>query len=196
MARLGAELRRQDFVEATVKVVAEHGVAKATTRRIAAAAGSPLASLHYLFHTKEDLFYAVFELLYSVPQQALEHSPASATLADSATGILRHLINWFIAHPEVAAAQPELFNWALRNDPELANKVYVQAIDGIESIFRELPEDQLDDHLVMAVSRLLVQLVDGLVVAWCVHRDNDRLQAETEYACQALSLLASPRTTS
>ncbi len=32
MARVGAELRRQGFVSATVKVIAEHG--NATTRRI------------------------------------------------------------------------------------------------------------------------------------------------------------------
>lgn len=50
MARIGADLRRQDFIEATLKVIAEHGVPNATTRRIAAAANSPLASLHYVFH--------------------------------------------------------------------------------------------------------------------------------------------------
>lgn len=44
MARVGAEVRRQDFIEAAVKVIAEYGVANATTRRIAAAANSPLAS--------------------------------------------------------------------------------------------------------------------------------------------------------
>ncbi|WP_458239263.1 TetR family transcriptional regulator, partial [Pseudomonas sp. P5_A2_2] len=71
MARVGAELRRQDFVEATVKVIAEHGVANATTRRIAAAAGCPLASLHYVFHTKDDLLYAVYESLFNLPHQAL-----------------------------------------------------------------------------------------------------------------------------
>src|SRR5690349_13291355 len=59
MARIGAEERRQDFIEATIKVIAEHGVANATTRRIAAAADSPLASLHYVFHTKDELFCAV-----------------------------------------------------------------------------------------------------------------------------------------
>ena len=50
MARISARERRQDFIEATIKVITEHGVANATTRRIAEAAGSPLASLHYVFH--------------------------------------------------------------------------------------------------------------------------------------------------
>ena len=76
MARVGAELRRQDFVEATVKVIAEHGVANATTRRIAAAADCPLATLHYVFRTKDELFYAVYESLFNLPHQALEHVAA------------------------------------------------------------------------------------------------------------------------
>ncbi|MFX1686795.1 TetR family transcriptional regulator [Paraburkholderia sp. A2RI-6] len=51
MTRVRAALRRQDFVDAAVDVIATHGVAGATTRRIAQAAGCPLASLHYVFHT-------------------------------------------------------------------------------------------------------------------------------------------------
>lgn len=72
MARMGAEMRRLDFIEATVKVIAEYGAANATTRRIAAQADSPLASLHYTFHTKDELFYAVYESLINTPRQSLE----------------------------------------------------------------------------------------------------------------------------
>ena len=84
MARMGAELRRQDFVKATVRVIAEHGVANATTRRIAAAAGCPLASLHYVFKTKDELFYAVYESLFSLPQQSLERVSTGTTSAETA----------------------------------------------------------------------------------------------------------------
>ncbi|WP_366887893.1 TetR family transcriptional regulator, partial [Streptomyces sp. NPDC005476] len=55
MQRVRAEVRRQDLVAATVAVIAEHGVKGATTRRIAEAAGCPLASLHYVFHSKDEL---------------------------------------------------------------------------------------------------------------------------------------------
>ncbi|MCY1406339.1 HTH-type transcriptional regulator BetI [compost metagenome] len=109
MARVGAELRRQDFVEATVRVIAEHGVANATTRRIAAAADCPLASLHYVFHTKDDLFYAVYESLFNMPQEAMEHIPAGATPAETVAEVLRQLIEWFTTNPEMARTQSELF---------------------------------------------------------------------------------------
>ncbi|MBM2593948.1 TetR/AcrR family transcriptional regulator, partial [Pseudomonas sp. BIS] len=39
------------------------------------------------------------------------------------------------------------------------------------------------------VSRLLINLFDGLLLAWSAHGDQERLNAETEAACQAVKLL-------
>ena len=83
MARISARERRQDFIEATIKVITEHGVANATTRRIAEAAGSPLASLHYVFHTKDELFCAVYESLINMPQKSLQNMPENSTTAEA-----------------------------------------------------------------------------------------------------------------
>lgn len=189
MARMGAELRRQDFVEATVKVIAEHGVANATTRRIAAAAGCPLASLHYVFHTKDDLFYAVYESLFNLPHQALEEVPAGITAAETTAGVLRQLIAWIIRHPDAARAQNELFFWAMRNDPEMANKIYSVALEATEQALERATGLHRESAVLKAASRLLIQLVDGLIIAWSAHGDLARLQAETETACKALALL-------
>lgn len=193
MARVGAELRRQDFVEATVKVIAEHGVANATTRRIAAAADCPLATLHYVFRTKDELFYAVYESLFTLPHQALEHVAAGSTAADSAAEMLRHLITWFTAHPELAKAQTELFYWTLRNNPEMASKIFAVASEAIERELERAIGSQLDPAFLQSTSRLLIQLVDGLIIAWAAHRDSARLKSETETACQALKLFVANR---
>lgn len=193
MARVGAELRRQDFVEATVKVIAEHGVANATTRRIAAAADCPLATLHYVFRTKDELFYAVYESLFNLPHQALEHVAAGSTAADSAAEMLRHLITWFTAHPELAKAQTELFYWTLRNNPEMASKIFAVASEAIERELERAIGSQLDPAFLQSTSRLLIQLVDGLIIAWAAHRDSARLKTETETACQALKLFVANR---
>ncbi|WP_371234509.1 TetR/AcrR family transcriptional regulator [Pseudomonas sp. QE6] len=189
MARVGAELRRQDFVEATIKVIAEHGVADATTRRIAAAADSPLASLHYVFHTKDDLFYAVYESLFSQLQQAMEHVPAGPTPAESAAEMLRQLITWLASHPDLARAQSELFFWTLRNNPELARKIYTMAMEATEQAMERAVGPQFDKTRLNTVSRLLVQLADGLLLAWPAHGDLEQLKVETETACLALKLL-------
>ncbi|WP_172152456.1 TetR/AcrR family transcriptional regulator [Pseudomonas tumuqii] len=193
MARMGAELRRQDFVEAAVKVIAEHGVANATTRRIAAAADCPLATLHYVFRTKDELFYAVYESLFTLPHQALEHVAAGSTAADSAAEMLRHLITWFTAHPELAKAQTELFYWTLRNNPEMASKIFAVASEAIERELERAIGSQLDPAFLQSTSRLLIQLVDGLIIAWAAHRDSARLKSETETACQALKLFVANR---
>ncbi|EQA6248708.1 TPA: TetR/AcrR family transcriptional regulator [Pseudomonas aeruginosa] len=189
MARIGAEERRQDFIEATIKVIAEHGIANATTRRIAAAADSPLASLHYVFHTKEDLFYAVYESLINLPQQSLQQVPAGATPAETVGEMLRQLVKWFIAHPERAITQFELFFWNLRNDPEMAAKIYAVSIEATQQAIQKATGDALDHIAVATVSRLLLNLFDGLLLSWTAHGNPDRLEAETETACQAVELL-------
>lgn len=143
MARIGAEERRQDFIEATIKVIAEHGIANATTRRIAAAADSPLASLHYVFHTKEELFYSVYESLINMPQQSLQ-APADALPADSVGDMLRQLVKWFIAHPERAITQFELFFWNLRNDPQMAAKIYIVSLEATQQAIQKATGDALD----------------------------------------------------
>ncbi|EMI4893606.1 TPA: TetR/AcrR family transcriptional regulator [Pseudomonas aeruginosa] len=188
MARIGAEERRQDFIEATIKVIAEHGIANATTRRIAAAADSPLASLHYVFHTKEDLFYAVYESLINLPQRSLQ-APANALPAESVGEMLRQLVKWFIAHPERAITQFELFFWSLRNDPEMAAKIYTVSIEATQQAIQKATGDALDQAALTTVSRLLINLFDGLLLSWTAHGNLERLEAETETACQAVKLL-------
>ena len=188
MARIGAEERRQDFIEATIKVIAEHGIANATTRRIAAAADSPLASLHYVFHTKEDLFCAVYESLINMPQQSLQ-APANALPAESVGEMLRQLVKWFIAHPERAITQFELFFWNLRNDPEMAAKIYTVSIEANQQAIQKATGDALDQAARTTVSRLLINLFDGLLLSWTAHGNLERLEAETETACQAVKLL-------
>jgi len=191
MARIGAEERRQDFIEATIKVIAEHGIANATTRRIAAAADSPLASLHYVFHTKEDLFYAVYESLINLPQQSLLQAPAGATPAESVEDMLRQLVKWFVAHPERAITQFELFFWNLRNNPEMAEKVYTVSNEATRQAIQKATGDALDQAVLTTVSQLLLNLFDGLLLAWIAHGNPERLEAETETACKAVKLLVS-----
>ena len=191
MARVGAELRRQDFVKATVKVIAEHGVANATTRRIAAEAGCPLASLHYVFRTKDELFYAVYESLFTLPQQSLEQVPAGTTPSETAAGMLRQVVNWFSTNPDLARAQSELFFWAIRNQPEMASKIYSLGVEVTEQALGRAIGNHLDPAAIKATSRTLVLLFDGLLVAWTAHGDLERLRAETETACRALALLVS-----
>ena len=53
--------RRTALVEAAYRVIADHGVEGATTRRICAHAGMPLASFHYAFESRTALLRAVMQ---------------------------------------------------------------------------------------------------------------------------------------
>ncbi|MFT4125983.1 MAG: TetR family transcriptional regulator [Gordonia sp. (in: high G+C Gram-positive bacteria)] len=53
--------RRSALVEAAYRVIADHGVEGATTRRICAFADMPLASFHYAFESRTALLRAVMD---------------------------------------------------------------------------------------------------------------------------------------
>jgi DNA-binding transcriptional regulator YbjK len=57
------EERRQQLVEATLRIIEEDGLEGVTHRRVADAAGVPLAATTYYFSSKEDLMQAAMETL-------------------------------------------------------------------------------------------------------------------------------------
>ncbi|GAC02133.1 putative TetR family transcriptional regulator [Gordonia namibiensis NBRC 108229] len=59
--RMSVEQRRSALIESAYRVIADHGVEGATTRRICAHAGMPLASFHYAFESRTALLCAVME---------------------------------------------------------------------------------------------------------------------------------------
>ncbi|GAC48824.1 TetR/AcrR family transcriptional regulator [Gordonia aichiensis] len=61
LARMSVDDRRTALVESAYRVIADHGVEGATTRRICAHAGMPLASFHYAFESRTALLWAVME---------------------------------------------------------------------------------------------------------------------------------------
>lgn len=191
MGRVRAELRRRDVVEATVRVIAEHGAAGATTRRIAAEAGCPLATLHYVFHTKEDLFYAVYEAMVAEAQALGGDDAHSQPLRDMGPDHLRRLVCWLTEQPAIARAQAEMFHWALRFNPELARRSYVLSLDRARDFFATASDaTPANQPLRDALARLIVVQIDGLLAAWFAQADLARLQADTELACGLMAQLA------
>lgn len=61
LARMSVEQRRTALIEAAYRVIADHGVEGATTRRICSHANMPLASFHYAFDSRTALLCAVME---------------------------------------------------------------------------------------------------------------------------------------
>jgi TetR/AcrR family transcriptional regulator, regulator of biofilm formation and stress response len=185
MARISADERRQGFIEAAVRIIAAHGMRGATTRRIAEEAGSPLATLHYCFHTKEQLYFAVFQHLAEETSGEADDEPVPAGLSKAARRWLTRTAYWTIAHDDYARAQYDLYFWALRqegNDSGLAAEVYELFFSRIEKQLRAalLPQD--DDTLVVPLARLLIGLNDGLVMQWNGNHDRERFDLDFHLA--------------
>ncbi len=186
MQRVGAEVRRKDLVAATVSVIAEHGVKGATTRRIAEAAGCPLASLHYVFHSKDELFFAVYETLVDSLQAEAAADTLESPVSERAVRNLRRVIAWLEARPTFARAQWELFNWALRHQPKLAIDTYRLSLESTRGRLKT-SESSSNAKTLDALSRLSLILIDGITVSWFAQEDSKKLTADVELACVVLS---------
>jgi AcrR family transcriptional regulator len=194
MARVSADQRRQDFVEAAVRVISEHGVSGATTRRIADAADAPLATLHYCFHTKEQLFLAVFQHQADQLVERLAQTPESNGLGAAATHVMRDTLDWFAKHEDYARAQYDLILWAMRQEGQhSATAVYDMFFSRFAQVLRASLEPTDDPDLVEPLARLVIALLDGLVLNWVTNPDHSRTQADLDLSIESIELLIEAR---
>ncbi|WP_420212859.1 TetR/AcrR family transcriptional regulator [Burkholderia aenigmatica] len=189
MTRVRAALRRQDFVDAAVEVIAAHGVAGATTRRIAEAAGCPLASLHYVFHTKDDLFDAVYESLFDLLATNAPANTEFQSFGELAGWQLRKMVEWLVQHPSYARAQSELIQWAERHRPDFALKTYAQTIERTIAYFDKCAP-QVNHDMIEPVARMSIILIDGLLNSWHADTNIRQLRANLDNASSALEAFA------
>jgi AcrR family transcriptional regulator len=185
MAHIPAEQRKQEFIEAAVRVIAEQGVRGATTRKIAEAADAPLATLHYCFQTKENLFFAVFQHLAEelVVQPADEASGMG--MRDTAVKLMTNTMDWTVAHDDYARAQYDLYLWAMRQEGKeagLAVQVYDLFIDQFSQVLKASLRPGENGSLVKPLSRVMLAMLDGLTMQWNGHHDKKRLRADLDLA--------------
>jgi AcrR family transcriptional regulator len=198
MARIPAEQRREAFIEATVDVIGAHGVSGATTRRIAEAAGAPLATLHYCFHTKEELFVAVFQRQNEAMAERLEVVEGEG-LEKAAVTILVSSADWLMENPRYARAQFDLFLWATRQEgdnTQLATEIFELFVRRFVDALDRAADARDDRSLTLPLANFLISTLDGLVLEWCGHQDPVQFKAQVGFASEALELLIRSRRTS
>lgn len=186
MPHIPTELRRQLFIDAALVVVARDGVDRATTRRIAEEAGAPVATLHYCFHSKELLLWAVFEQLVGRVRDEVGDAAARAEGAGTmASRLLRQAVEWATACPETYRAQLEIWFWAKRHDPEFAVRSYRLFMDTWRELLRDtrtpIPETELESMV-----HLLVGLADGLCMQLVNDSDREATRRKVDMATTML----------
>lgn len=197
MARIAVEERRLQLVDATIRVMAEHGVAAATTRRIAAEAGTTLATVHYCFESKQALLREVITTIVNqLTSPARREVPTGVELPILVRAMLEELWDIVESEPKRQQLTYELTQFALREPDlaELARWQYELYYAECRRTLQGLAEATGSSWTVPmeVLSRLLLTAIDGAVLGWLVDGDGDRARAVLLTFGDLLSSLARP----
>jgi AcrR family transcriptional regulator len=193
MARVAAEVRRGELIQAAIQVATREGLAATTTRRIAQELGISVGIVHYCFRSKEELLHEVIRVITEA--QVVAAREAIVPGADVASSVRNAFLGfWQLveATPEAQLLTYELTSWALRNaeTEPLAREQRASQLAGIEEILDEvsiatgvrwaMPTGRL--------ARMTLAITDGVTLGWLVDRDTaSAVQALETFADQLLA---------
>ncbi|MCP9955498.1 TetR/AcrR family transcriptional regulator [Actinomadura madurae] len=197
MAYLPAEERRRSIIDAAVVVIASHGLAGATTRRIAEQAGAPLGALHYCFRNKAELIDVVAERGATMLREAFDDVDPDrgleATIRDSVSAYWR----WVQANLGLQLALLELGMWRIRQAAE-GESVYSM----YDAFGTDLLKQNLDRAVkagttapaitVEEITRFITHRFDGMILEYAASHDRDACRRQADLLADALVLLALP----
>jgi len=195
VGRVAAEDRRQQLIEAAIRVAEREGIAATTTRRIAAEAGARLATVHYCFRSKQELLE---EVLTAIITELAEAAQGDLRPGVDAGTLLREGLRslWLVVEKEPGRQQLtyELTQYALRQPgmdsfarwqyetSYAACATHLEGIAVAAGITWSLPMPVL--------SRMLMTVVDGVVLGWLVDRDSTAALAALDALADLLATLA------
>lgn len=205
MKRIPPAQRREALIAAAIRVIAAEGMAGATTRAVAAEAGMSLASLHYVFGSRDALLQAVIEKVVEAEARAAEdvlavfdaHGSAISLDALLATG-LDHFIDGLLASPDDELALAELTIHARRAGmTELLDeqrRIYLAAAG--RTLARAAAHAGAEWTVPLAqVATLLTTQLDGITYSWLAHRDEASARSSGRFSARWLAALAVPVST-
>ncbi|MER5867571.1 TetR family transcriptional regulator C-terminal domain-containing protein [Kitasatospora sp. NPDC002040] len=176
MARMPSAERRRQLTEAAIRAMTRDGVARTTTRSIAAEAGLSLSVFHYCFDSKQ-------ALLESVITTITEHSVTMVRDAIRPQATLRETVRagfqayWahVVANPAEHMLTYELTQYALRQPgfEHLARRQYELYTETYRELIEQLAKTMEFELLVPVpvLARYLAAMTDGLTVNFLVLGD-------------------------
>ncbi|MBC2900244.1 TetR/AcrR family transcriptional regulator [Streptomyces cupreus] len=178
MARMPSAERRQQLTEAAIRAMARDGVARTTTRSIAAEAGVSLSVFHYCFDSKQALIESVITTItdhyVTLVKDALR---PRATLQETIRAGLQAYWDHVRAHPDEHMLTYELTQYALRQPgfEHLARRQHELYRDTFAELIEELrPAMGLRLRVpVPVLARYLAAMTDGLTLNYLVLGDKE-----------------------
>lgn len=195
MQRIAVDERRAALLAAALRVIGREGMGRASTRAIAAEAGMPTASFHYVFGSYDAMVEQLIAAVLAEQAAAIDDAVVgAATLRDFIEAALGGWLDRAIAHPDSEVALHEIVAWS-RSSPErrrLAEAVYEQYAAAVGSFVRageqafdagwSVPSEEL--------VRFVLVLTDGVAARWLVDRDDAAARRSVRIGAAALLGLA------
>ncbi|MFN8191966.1 MAG: TetR/AcrR family transcriptional regulator [Nocardioidaceae bacterium] len=189
--RAAAAATSDELVAAAIRVIGRHGVAAATTRRIADEAGVPLGTVHYWFSDKEQLLAEVVrvvvdQLEVASTQAAPPDTPAGpievrdalgaafASIAGDDAGVqlgYYELTALALRTPRLR----ELARHQYRSYRELAARALAPALDGV------------DPERAAAIAELVMVTFDGLTLSYLADPEGTRPEVVLDLLAELVS---------
>jgi AcrR family transcriptional regulator len=188
MAYVLIDERRARFIAATLNVIRERGIANATTRRIAEEAGVPLASLHYTFNKKEELFVATMKELAEAGQREVAAKVSEGMgVANAAAAIVNAYIDWIKSSRVDQVIEYELHLWAHRRPDlkHLPSESYGVWVEFIRELLTLASADGPCNIDIDSLARTVLALIDGFNLQCQLYND-DMVDLSREAATNAL----------
>ena len=174
--RGGSTPRRDLLIDTTLGVIAEHGVAGTTHRRVAAAAGVPLGSTTYYFADLRDLLGAAFGRFADQISDRFEARLAPARTPVEAISAITDFMLHDFDDPRELALSYEFYAFAIRR-PEVA---------GLVEAWFARSQRALEPFFDPVTARLIDTYVEGLFT----YRGLARVSSDGPEIRRALELLS------
>jgi AcrR family transcriptional regulator len=199
VARATAIEHRKNIVSAAIRVMAKEGIPAATTRRIATEAGVAQTTIHYVFGSKTELYRAVIGAVSDNLTRTVERSLGAeeAEWADGFDSTVSAVWSMISADPMNALLVIELTIYALR-DPELRDLAvglhdsYQRAGEVAAAALRKRADREFA-VTAQETTAVTVAGVNGLVLSFLTHGDDQRAQRDVKNLIAAVAALADTR---
>ena len=197
MARTSAADRRDQLVEAAIRVMSQEGLERATTRRIAEEAGTTQGVFHYAFRDKNELLTGVIGAV------TLEVEKVIRSAVDPSQGLaiaIRDALKGFWAYVTrddgLQLMQYELTIFSRRTPglEWLAEWQYARYAAVALEVFTEAAafEKRAPTIDLRELSEVIVAAIDGLVIQYEVTHDEARSSRNLDHVIRACTMLAAP----
>lgn len=197
--RVPAEQRRTALAEAAVRVISRDGIGAASTRAIAAEAKMSLASVHYVFASRDELLREAISMVIA-GERAVAGAPLDLPDDVELVPLLRAGIAAYLAlvqaDPTREQGMLELTHYALRR-PELADIArdqYAQYFELVGELLGHLAERAGIRWTVPTevLSRWIIAFTDGLTMQWLAAPDERAAQTQIDLIAAAIAAHADP----